>query len=196
MNKPVKLKNKTVSLIQASEADGNYTAIKGTAEFVISFDVYSYKEENLCAGSVTVKCRGDGRAFVSYDIKEEYMNGKSVTSIFELLTGKLLSSEDIYAVSVDIPHDDSLMEETVYSLGFRYEEPSAEGRIFRLDRHAVPYSVIYPLLGMSAGMSIGMSFGKSVFGMLIGLAAGLITGIMMDRSGRERKDRVLGNKEK
>ncbi len=196
MNKPVKLKNKTASLVQVSEADGSYTAIKGTDEFVTSFDVYSDKEGNLCAGSVAVKCRGDGRAFISYTIKEEYMEGKFVTSVFELLTGKLLSSDDIYTVSIDIAHDDNLMEETVYSLGFRYEETSAEGRIFRLDRHAVPYSVIYPLLGMSAGMSIGLSLGTSVFGMLIGLAAGLVTGIMLDRSNKERKDSVLGNKEK
>ncbi len=196
MNKPVKLKNKTVSLIQASEADGNYTALKGTDEFVTSFDVYQDKEGNLCAGSVAVKCIGDGRAFISYTIKEEYMEGKFVTSVFELLTGKLLSSDDIYTVRVDIPHDDNLMEETVYSLGFRYEETSAEGRIFKIDRHSVLYSVIYPLLGMSVGMSIGLSFGKSVLGMLIGLAAGLVTGIMLDRSNKERKDSVLGNKEK
>ena len=45
-------------------------------------------------------------------------------------------------------------------------------------------------------MSIGLSFGKSVLGMLIGLAAGLVTGIMLDRSNKERKDSVLGNKEK
>ncbi len=196
MNKPVKLKNKTVSLVQVSEAGGNYTALKGTDEFVTSFDVYQDKEGNLCAGSVAVKCIGDGRAFISYTIKEEYMEGKFVTSIFELLTGKLLSSDDIYTVSVDIPHDDNFMEETVYSLGFRYEETSAEGRIFKIDRHSVPYSVIYPLLGMSVGMSIGLSFGKSVLGMLIGLAAGLVTGIMLDRSNKERKDSVLGNKEK
>ena len=47
MNKPVKLKNKTVSLVQVSEAGGNYTALKGTDEFVTSFDVYSDKEGNL-----------------------------------------------------------------------------------------------------------------------------------------------------